>query len=887
VLAVLAIAALLARIAAHFETEWMWFDELGQQRVFWTLLTSRWLVGGFVGLATAGILLGNTWIAERTAPEGAGHPDAGATTRLLRGIMLPAQLAVAAAAGLLVGRTVVRSDWQLVALWLHRSDFGVTDPLFHKDVSFFVFSLPLYQRVAGWLLLTTAIALACALAAHAATGGIRTKPAPIAATRAAHAHILGLGAVLLALVAWQHRLGQFALELPHRGAKVPGAGYTAVHVQLPWLNVLVVVALAGAAMLVYAAVRRSWSLPAVALVMVVIAEVVNPSILPSVVQRIVVEPQTLSRERPYLADAITMTQRAYALDRVDDRPVPANATISDRELRANRDVLSNVQLWDTDVLRPEIAQQQAIGSYYGFPNITVDRYDRGGSPQGMIVAERELDLSRLDPSGRTWANDRLAYTHGYGLVAVPAGDAGVDDEGKPRFVTSEFGAGRPPAQVREPRIYYGVQPRGARPWVVVRTNRPEVEKPLAGTSPEPKRSYDGAGGIPMSGTVRRALFGLRFDDLNLLLSETIGGHSRLLVHRDVMDRLRHVAPFLHWDQRPEVAVVDGRILFLAHGYTTSASFPYSAPVDVGGMEVNYMRASVVATVDAFSGQVTMYVTDADEPLMRAWRAIFPTLFTSESTMPSGVRAHLQYPKELFDAQSRIWATYHMDDVDEFYVRADAWNRPADISGPIQRVGTFRNHAGGGTPSMQASSVLARLPGERQQRFMLTTLFTPYSEENLSGYLAGSVDASGRPRLTQLSLPRSRRVLGPAQVSRQILASPGVNGTLRLLNQETTDLGDRAVNTVEISDPRVVPVGDSFLYVQTIYVTAQGSGVTRLRLVTVFLNGRVGYGENLDEALRRAGADLSLRRGHVRSRAERPPERGDRPPLRRQDVHRKH
>ena len=200
-LAVLAIAALLARIAAHFQTEWMWFDELGQQRVFWTLLTSRWLVGGFVGLATAGILLGNTWIAERTAPEGAGHPDASATTRLLRRIMLPAQLAVAAAAGLLVGRAVVRSDWQLVALWLHRSDFGVTDPLFHKDVSFFVFTLPLYQRVAGWLLLTTAIAFACALAAHAATGGIRTKPAPVSATRAAHAHILGLGAVLLALVA--------------------------------------------------------------------------------------------------------------------------------------------------------------------------------------------------------------------------------------------------------------------------------------------------------------------------------------------------------------------------------------------------------------------------------------------------------------------------------------------------------------------------------------------------------------------------------------------------------------------------------------------------------------------------------------------------------------
>lgn len=877
VLAVLAMVALVARISAHFETESLWFRELGQEHVFWTLFTSGWLVAGFVGLATTFVLLGNVWIAQRTAPADGQRPDAGPATLFLRRIVLPAQLAVAGTAGLLVGRSVVRSDWQLVALWVHRSDFGVSDPIFHKDVGFFVFSLPMYQRLAGWLFVITAIALVCALAGHLATGGIRTRPAPVSATRAAHAHVLGLGAVLLVLVAWQHRLSQFALELPRRGTTAPGAGYTAVHVQLPWLYVLIVVALAAAGMLVYAAVRRSWSLAAVALVMVAIAEVVNPSILPSVVQRIVVEPQTLSRERPYLADAIRLTQRAYALDRVDDRPLPADATISDQELRANRDVLSNVQLWDTDVLRPEIAQEQAIGSYYSFPNITVDRYDRGGSPQGMIVAERELDLSRLDPSGRTWANDRLAYTHGYGLVAVPEGDAGVDGEGKPRFVTSEFGAGRPPAQVRQPRIYYGVQPRGAQPSVIVDTHRAEVEKPLSGHSPEPDASYDGAGGIPMSGPLRRALFAVRFADLNLLLSETIGGRARLLLHRDVTDRLRHLAPFLHWERRPQVAVVDGRILFLVHGYTTSDSFPYSAPVDVGGREVNYIRGSVVATVDAFSGRASIYVTDPDDPIIRAWRGIFPTLFASESTMPADVRAHLQYPQELFDAQSRIWATYHIDDVDDFYIKADAWKRPADVSGPIQRFGTLRNR--GGKPTLSPSFVVARLPGERRQRFLLTTLFTPYSEENLTGYLAGSVDANGRPSLTQLSLPRSRRVLGPAQVSRQILASPGVTDTLRLLNQETTDLGDRAVNSVEISDPRVVPIGDSFLYVQTIYVSAQGTGVTRLRLVTVFLNGRVGYGKSLDDALRRAGATLSLRRSTVRPRTERPRERGDRPALR--------
>jgi uncharacterized membrane protein (UPF0182 family) len=866
-LGALGLAAVLARIAAHLETEALWFHELGQDRVFWTLFASRWLAGSLAGVGTTAVILVNCWFAERTAPAEGRLPGGRRTRTRLRRVLLCAQLAVSAGAGLAVGRTVVLADWQHILLWLNRRDFGVTDPLFHKDVGFFVFSLPLYENVARWLLLTTAIALASALATHAATGAIRMKPAPISATRAAQAHVLGLAALLLVLVAWQHRLSQFSLELPRPGETVPGAGYTAVHVDLAWLHVLVVVALAGAAMLVFAAVRRSWSVPAVALTMVAVAELVNPAVLPAAVQRFVVEPQTLTRERPYLVDAMTMTRRAYGLDRVADRPVPAAAAISNRELRANRDVIQNIQLWDTSVLQPEIAQQQAIGSYYGFPQITVDRYQRAGKAEGLIVAERELDLSHLDPSGRTWANDRLAYTHGYGLVAVPAGDAGVDDQGKPRFVTSEFGAGRPPAELREPRVYFGVQPPLAQPWVIVRSQRQEVEKPLPGNSREPDYHYSGGAGISMSSTLRRGLFALRYGDLNLLLSETLGTHPRILVHRDVGDRLRSVAPFLHFD-RPEVAVVDGRITFLAHGYTTSDSYPYAARTRVlGGTEVNYLRASVVATVDAFSGHVTMYSTDADEPIMRAWQAAFPTLFTPVAKMPADVRAHLRYPRALFNAQARIWATYHIQDVDDFYTRADAWKRPADVSGPIQRLGNLRNRLApsGRTPRLRSEYVLARLPDQRHEQFMLTTMFTPYSEENLSGYLTGTVDELGRPSLTQLSLPRSRRVLGPSQVSRQILASPGVSGRLRLLNQETTDLGDRSVNIVEISDPRVVPIGDSLLYAQTIYVSARGSGAARLRLVTVFLNGRVGYGKTLDEALRSAGGDPSLRPGRVRAR----------------------
>ena len=887
-LAGLAALTLAARAVARLQTDLLWFHELGQDRVFWTLETARWLAGGLAGLGTAAFLLANVWIVERVAPRRAAARGGDGSSPRVRRAILWAQLAFAAVGGMLVGRRVAGAGWQEVLLWLHRGDVGVKDPVFHRDVGFFLFSLPLYRHVATWLTVITAVALVSAVGAHIATGAIRTNAAPVSATPAARAHVLVLGAVLLVLVAWQHRLGQFALELPRAGQALPGAGYTERHVELRWLGVLVLVALAGAAMLAYAAVRGSRTVPAIAVAVVAAAELVNPAILPSAVQRFIVDPQTLSRERPYLTDAVDMTRRAYGLDRVADRPLPANATISARALRANRDVLGNIQLWDTDVLRPEIAQQQAIGSYYAFPATTVDRYRDGGRARAMILAERELDLRRLDPSGRTWANDHLAYSHGYGLVAVPAGDGGVDDQGKPEFVASEFGGGRPPTRLREPRLYFGVQPPLAEPWTIADSNRPEVEKPLSGDEPEPDYHYDGPGGIPIPDLVRRGLFALRFGDLNLVLSETLGAHPRLLLHRDVRDRLRTVAPFLRWDANPGVAVVGGRVLFLAHGYTTSNAFPYSAPVRFRGSVVNYVRAPVVATVDAFSGAVAMYLTDPGDAIARAWREAFPSLFLDAARMPAGVRAHLRYPPDLFDAQSQVWATYHIGNVDDFYTRADAWKRPADVSGPIQRVGTLRHGTlSRGTPQSRPSYVLARLPGERREQFMLTTAFTPYSEENMTGYLAGTLDDAGRPTLTQLSLPRSRRVLGPAQVSRQILSSPGVSDRLRLLNQETTDLGDRSVNIVEISDPRVVPVGDAFLHVLAIYVTARGTGVTRLRLVTVFLNGRVGYGDTLDDALRRAMRAPVLGRSRVGPRAQRAGERADRRAARARDVRGEH
>jgi uncharacterized protein len=618
-----------------------------------------------------------------------------------------------------------------------------------------------------------------------------------------------------------------------------------------------VISLAAAAALLYSAFRRSLVLPALAVAVVVVAEILNPWVLPSFVQRYVVDPQTLTRERPYIARQIRFTQLAYDLHDVGERTLPAGATISPAELNANAGVLQNIQLWDDNVLVADIDEHQSLGSYYRFPNTTVDRYLEGGRERTMILAERQLDLTRLEPSGRSWGNDHTAYTHGYGLVAVPAG--GVDPDGRPTYTNTEFGAGPPATRVRQPRLYFGVEPPRAEPWVVADTNRKEVEKPLAGDVPQPSYHYDGGAGIRLGGVLRRAVLALRFGEANLLISESLSGASRL-----VMRRVQALAPFLRWDERPQTVVVAGRVQFLLHGSTTSNTYPYARRTSLGRSEINYMRSAAVAVVDGFTGKVTIYASDED-PILNAWREAFGGLFTPASQMPAAIRAHLRYPEGLFDVQAQVWETFHADDVDDFYTRVDAWQRPADLSGPLDRIGgiRFRRRADQPldpeepqdnalrAPRVRPAYVLARFPGQARERFMLTTTFTPHSQENLAGFLAGTIDASGRPRLAQLAVPRSRLVIGPGQASRLILNTPEVADQVRLLNQETTDLGDRAVDAVEIGQMRVVPVADALLYVQPIYVTAHGSGVTRLRLVTVYLNGRVGYGRSLAQAIARA------------------------------------
>ena len=629
--------------------------------------------------------------------------------------------------------------------------------------------------------------------------------------------------------------------------------------RLPTLRVLSILALACAGFSLYASRRRVPLIAGVALVLVGLLAFAAKSDLPAAVHRFLVEPQQLARERTHVDHAIAFTRRAYGLDRVRLRVLPAESELSGAEIAGARRTIENVPLWDESVLRPAVRDLQSIGRYYTFPSLSVDRYTINGEPMVMSVGARQLSLRRLGPGDRSWATDRFAYTHGYGVVAVHGGDA--DRDRYPRFAQQGFRADANPLGVQQPRIYFGEQAAANPPYVVLNTRRAEVDEPISGDH-APGYHYDGSGGIAISDPLRRLAFAARFGDLDLLLSETVTRRSRILLHRNGVERLRTVAPFLRWDPRPQTAVIDGRVQFLFDGYTTSDSYPYSAPVQLGGEQVNYVRAAARADGRRFqrsrehlrrlrrsdparvagglSRPVPRVVADADRaasaPALSAAscssRRPTPTRPTTPKTRPrSGTartpgRARCSWP--------------------------DRWSTPARSTSRIR--GRSRRTRGACSPHTEWRACRATRASASCSRRR-----SPHAgARTLSPTSRASLDARGRTELTLLSLPRDRLPVGPSQATRRMLSSAGVVRRLQLLNRESRDLGKSGVSRTVLGVPRVVPIAGTLVYVQPLFLTTGGEGVPRLQLVTAFANGRVGYGRDLAAALRRIQAPVDAR-----------------------------
>ena len=831
VLAGLAVAVFGGGATLSYYVDALWFESLGYTSVFWTrlnleaatfgafaLITFLALYGVFLALKPAHLdeLIGGTIFINRQRVKLPIEPVLNLTA-------LGVALAISAAIG-----ASMMARWTTLALYWHAPRGATTlDPVFGRPLSFYLFTLPALQLIAGWLLTLAVIACAIAALFVAVTGSARVlsgRRFVVGETRPWRGLSIGFAAVLLTLAARAY-LERFE-RLFQDGTIFAGVTYTDAHVTLTGMLVVCVALIVGAAMAgicAISALRRRWLVASVvpAIVCYVIVAVVG-----WYVSSFIVKPNQLVRERPFIAHNIEMTRRAYALDRIEPHPFPADSGIEAVDPLNNQTTLENIRLWDWRALQDTLRQIQAIRTYYDFPDIDIDRYQVGGSVRQMMLATRELNVDKLPASSRNWINEKLIYTHGYGVTMNPVN--GFTSEGLPTLVLSNM-----PIQstiqgltITRPEIYFGELTNND---VYVKTRQKEFNYPQGDSNN--LTSYEGNGGIRLGGFLRRTLIALdRGDIAKLPFSDDVSSESRLLMRRNLQERVQELAPFLTLDPDPYVVVgEDGRIYWFMDAFTTSDSYPYARSYRLGDEPINYIRNSVKIVIDAYTGATTFYVFDANDPIIAAYQAIFPALFTDASAMPPALRKHVRYPELLLTVQAAVYGLYHMTNPDVFYNREDLWSVATQIGLTDQ-----------GQQVMEPNFVLMTLPGERATEFIGILPFTPANRNNLIGWIAGRSDGEHYGQAVVYDFPKTKLVDGPLQIEARIDQNAQLSGQLTLWNQQGSH--------VRRGSLIVIPIGRALLYAEPIYLQAERSPMPELRLVVLAVQDRLAYGPTFESAM---------------------------------------
>ncbi len=833
--AILVVALLTLRQAATFWTDYLWFASVEQTRVWTTLVLSRVLLVAVASVVAFGLLWLNLWVADRLSPRGAAPVgDGGADEELVvrfQEWVTPrigrVRLLVAAAFGLLIG-LAAGAWWEDFLLFTNAAEFGVEDPQFGRDLGFYVFRLPLYRDLFGWAFQFFLVTTLIVAALHYLNGGIQLQRPRERVAAGVKVHLSVLLAILALLKAVGYQLDRYELLYSQQG-QVFGASFTDVNARLPALNLLILISLFAAVLLLVNIRVQIWTLPAVAFGLWLATSVVVGGIIPAVVQRFRVEPDEVQKELPFVARNIEATRRAYGLADVEVRPFAADENLGAEEIGSNRATIDNLRLWDPTVLETTYRQLQELRTYYKFEDVDVDRYALSDGLTQVMLAARELDQDNIPGSG--WVNTHLVYTHGFGAVISPANDVTV--EGQPDFYVRDIPPENliddPALDIEQPRIYFG---EGFDPgsFVFVRTEEPEVDFPLeAGEDTVQFTTYDGQGGVKMGDLLRRAAFALRFADFNTLISGQLTNETRVLMVRNVTERVRKVAPFLYADADPYMVTVDGRLVWVIDMYTATDRYPYSEPAIDARLSArgatlpsrfNYIRNPVKAVVDAHEGTMTFYVVDDEDPVLRAYRDIFPTIFTDGADMPDDLRSHLRYPEDMFRVQSDMYSQYHVTDPTVFFTNSDPWaiaRDPSDtnvgITDPIRRRGFYQDDEGEFAP-MLPYYLLMRLPQDDDLSFLILQPFTPEKRRNMVGFLVAKSGPESYGQMIDYQLPRDRFIDGPGQVGARINQNPEISAEFTLLGQQ----GSAVIQ----GNMLVVPIEESLLYVQPIYISARGA-----------------------------------------------------------------
>ena len=833
ILAVLAGILFAARTTLSYYVDVLWFESLGYGGVFWKTLSLQW--GVFVAFAAATFLiLYVSFLALKRAhlPDlPSGHtifigqqPVRLPVEPVLRLIALGVSLVIAAVTG--AGMMV---EWPTLALfWYAPESTGVVDPIFGKPLNFFLFTLPAWQLIASWLLTLAVITCALAVLFIFISGG-----ASVLARRRSFVTLPWRGfsitfAFLLLILAMLAYLGRFE-RLFEDHTIFGGVSYTDAHVTLTGMLVVCVALVLGAVIAAVNAVsmqRGRWLVAAIVPAAVCYFGV---QIVGWYVSSFIVKPNELVREQPYIAHNIELTRQAYGLDRVLQREFPAETTVEAAEPANNQATLQNIRLWDWHALQDTLRQIQEIRTYYDFPDIDIDRYEIEGTTREVMLATRELNVEKLPESSRNWINEKLIYTHGYGITMNPVN--GFTPEGLPTLILSNM-----PVQstvrslnVTRPEVYFGELTSTD---VYVKTRQKEFNYPQGQTNN--LNSYEGNGGILLGGFLRRIIIALDRGDLaKLPFSDDVTPDSRLLMRRNVRDRVATLAPFLTFDPDPYIVLDDdGRLSWMMDGFTSSDSYPYSSHFALGGNSINYMRNSVKVVIDAYNGTTTFYVFDPEDPIIAAYRRIFPTLFKDASTMPPGLRKHVRYPELLLKLQAEVYGLYHMTDTEAFYNREDLWTVATEVG--MSDAGEQR------TQTMEPNFVLMKLPDESGMEFVEILPFTPAKRNNLIGWIAGRSDGAHYGTSVVYNFPKTKLVDGPQQIEARIDQNAQLSSQLTLWNQQGSHVRRGAL--------LVIPTGRALLYAEPIYLQAERSPMPELRLVVLAVQDRLAYGPTFESAM---------------------------------------
>jgi len=802
-----------------FATDYLWFREVHFEPVFLTSLlwkTALFVIGAAIAF---GFVYGNVRMATA---ELAGFPalfvDRGGgvrvdISRFVPRLFLAGAILVAFMTGL--SGSVL---WMTMLMAFHGATVGTVDSLFGRDVGFYLFTLPAVSAVLNTLVVLTVVSLVASTVVYGLRGEIVLPPRKASAGPGATRHLGALLALLFILLGVQLWIVGASELLYSDTGPLLGASYTDVHVRLPAIRFSAIVSMLAAAAVIYGVVRRQLIWYAfVATLLYAGVGVVFRGLVPAAVQKFGVAPNELSRERPYIAQHIAATRRAWRLDSVQTRALEGDVQLTMADIKANAPTIDNVRLWERDLLKQTFGQLQEIRTYYDFFSVNDDRYMIDGRYRQIHLSARELNTASLPT--RNFINDRLTFTHGMGVTMAPVNQ--VTAEGLPVLFIKDV----PPVstvsiKVTRPQIYYGEMTNS---YVFVGTGQKEFDYPAGETNTY--TNYTGRGGVPVGSVLRRGLYAWQFDAPDIVLSSYITAGSRILYHRNVTERAKTALPFLDFDSDPYLIVTDaGELKWILDAYTSSENYPYAQRVQDG---TNYMRNSVKVVIDAYDGTIDAYLADPGDPVAQTYAAIFPGIFKPLATMAADVRRHLRYPADLFRLQTELHATYHMVEPDAFYHREDQWQYPTIVAGP-PTANPFMRH------------IILRLPGEKDPEYILMTPFTPRGKDNLAAWMVARMDGDHYGQLVVYKFPKQSLVYGPKQIANRINQDTDISRQLTLWDQK----GSQVIR----GELLVIPIEESLIYVQPIYLRAEGGTIPELKRVVVAHENRVAMGETLEEGL---------------------------------------